>query len=204
MSPEFRTTVKIQNLACYAVSNLSLLMAFPATGYQGREFLWVTRIIADNVTCSLPNRTEFGAANSVIPLHPEELEHTDRVNCTNAGCQVVACQLQRLERSSEVTIHLLRAVRNEFFRKAKFKTVKIISSITLNVQEEDNLFLLPKAAHQRQVVLEIIQSKLVPLSLWILIGSILGGLLLLTVVILFLWKVGFFIHKKPGEDEKEE
>ncbi|KAG8146500.1 hypothetical protein E2320_013663 [Naja naja] len=166
MSPEFRTTIKIQNLACYAISNLSLLMAFPATGYQGREFLWVTRILADNATCSLTNHTEFGSANSVIPLHPEELAHTDRVNCTNAGCQVVTCQLQRLERSSEVTIHLLRAVRNEFFRKAKFKTVKIISSITLNVRKEDNLFLLPKAAHQRQV--------------------------------------GFFIHKKPGEDEKEE
>ncbi|XP_070622777.1 integrin alpha-10 [Erythrolamprus reginae] len=204
MSPEFRTTVKIQNLACYAVSNLSLRMAFPATGYQGREFLWVTRILADNVTCNLPNYTEFGSANSVIPLHPEELAHTDRVNCTNAGCQVVTCQLQRLERSSEITIHLLRAVRNEFFRKAKFKTVKIISSIILNVREDDHLFLLPKAAHQRQVVLEIIQSKLVPLSLWILIGSILGGLLLLTLVIIFLWKVGFFIHKKPGEDEKEE
>ncbi|KAK9391291.1 integrin alpha-10 [Crotalus adamanteus] len=204
MSPEFRTTIKIQNLACYAVTDLSLLMALPATGYQGKEFLWVTRILADNMTCSLPNHTEFEAASSVIPLYPEELAHTDRVNCTNAGCQVVTCQLPRLEKSSEVTIHLLRAVRNGFFRKAKFKSVKIVSSITLSVHEENNLFLLPKAAHQREVLLEIIQSKLVPLSLWILIGSILGGLLLLTLVIIFLWKIGFFVHKKPGEDEKEE
>ncbi|KAM6435309.1 integrin alpha-10 [Liasis olivaceus] len=204
MSPEFRTTIKVQNLGCYTVANLSLLMALPATGYQEREFLSVTRILTDNVTCSLPNHTEFGGAGGVIPLHPEELAHTEKVNCTNAGCQVVTCQLQRIERNSEVTIHLLRAVRNEFFRRAKFKTVKIISSIMLTVQEEDNLFLLPKAAHQREVVLEIIQSKLVPISLWILIGSILGGLLLLAMVIIFLWKLGFFSHKKPGEGEKEE
>uniref|UniRef100_A0A670ZEH6 Integrin subunit alpha 10 n=1 Tax=Pseudonaja textilis TaxID=8673 RepID=A0A670ZEH6_PSETE len=112
MSPEFRTTIKIQNLACYAVSNLSLLMAFPATGYQGREFLWVTRILADNVS---------GFSYAPVPMAQHAFPPLQ--NCTNAGCQVVTCQLQRLERSSEVTIHLLRAVRNEFFRKVSAAAV---------------------------------------------------------------------------------
>ncbi|KAJ6651352.1 hypothetical protein lerEdw1_021051 [Lerista edwardsae] len=228
MSPEFRTTIKVQNLGCYTVENLSLLMDLPATAYQNSEFLSVTRIIADNVTCILQNLTK---AAPVIPVHPEELMHAERLapaclscgwdgslaqghksnfstprqNCTNTGCQVVNCELSHIERGSEVAIHLLRAIHNQFFRRAKFKTVKIVSTFMLNTQDEDSLLLLlPKAAHQRETVLEIIQPKLVPLSLWILIGSIVGGLLLLALIIICLWKLGFFTHKKPGEDEKEK
>ncbi|XP_061462877.1 integrin alpha-10 isoform X2 [Rhineura floridana] len=206
MSPEFRTTVKVQNLGCYVVGNLSLIMDLPATAYQNSEFLSVTRILADNVTCTLQNLTETAqrATGGVIPVHPQELEHIEQLNCTNTGCHVVKCELLRIERNAEVSVSLLRAVHNEFFRRAKFKIVKVVSRFMLTTQEEDSILLLPKAAHQREIVLEIIQSKLVPLSLWILIGSILGGLLLLALIIIFLWRLGFFTHKKPGEEEKEQ
>ncbi|KAL8183997.1 UNVERIFIED_CONTAM: hypothetical protein K2H54_003401 [Gekko kuhli] len=173
MIPEFKTTIKVQNLGCYPVGNLSLVMDLPTTAYQNSKFLSVTRVIGDN-------------------------------NCTNTGCQRVKCELSHIERGSEVSIRLLRAVHNEFFWKAKFKTVKVVSTFTLTAQEEDGILLLPEAAHQREAILEIIQPKLVPLSLWILIGSIIGGLLLLALIIVFLWKLGFFTHKKPGEEEKEE
>ncbi|CAI5797840.1 integrin alpha-10 [Podarcis lilfordi] len=207
MSPEFRTTVKVQNLGCYAVENLSLVMDLPATAYQNSEFLSVTRIIADNVTCTMQNLTEASqnaAGGVMIPVHPEELVHVEKLNCTNARCQVVKCELPHIERNAEVSIHLLRAVHNEFFRRAKFKTVKVVSRFTLTSQEEESLLLLPEAAHQRETILEIIQTNLVPLSLWILIGSIIGGLLLLALIIICLWRLGFFAHKKPGEEEKEE
>ncbi|XP_063002172.1 integrin alpha-10 [Elgaria multicarinata webbii] len=206
MSPEFKTTIKVQNLGCFTVGNLSVLMDLPATAYQNSEFLKVTRIIAENVTCSLQNLTEptQRTAGGEIHVHPEDLGHTEKLNCTNAGCQAVRCELSHLERNSEVSIHLLRAVRNEFFRRANFKTVKVVSRFTLSTHEDDSLLLLPRAGHQRETILEVIQSTLVPVSLWILIGSIIGGLLLLALIIIFLWKLGFFTHKKPGEEEKED
>ncbi|XP_053134662.1 integrin alpha-10 isoform X2 [Hemicordylus capensis] len=206
MSPEYRTTIKVQNLGCYTVANLSLVMDLPATAYQNSEFLSVTRIIADNVTCVLQNLTEMAqtAAGPVIPVHPEELMHTEKLNCTNTGCQVVKCELSHIERSSEVSIHLLRAIHNQFFRRAQFKTVQIVSTFTLTTHEDDSILFLPRAAHQREAILEVIQPVLVPLSLWILIGSIIGGLLLLALLIILLWKLGFFAHKKPGEEEKDE
>ncbi|NXV39619.1 ITA10 protein, partial [Rissa tridactyla] len=48
--PEFKTTVKVQNLGCYPVRNLTLLMALPALGYRRATFLSVTRVLADNVS----------------------------------------------------------------------------------------------------------------------------------------------------------
>uniref|UniRef100_A0A8D0CUJ4 Integrin subunit alpha 10 n=1 Tax=Sander lucioperca TaxID=283035 RepID=A0A8D0CUJ4_SANLU len=44
----------------------------------------------------------------------------------------------------------------------------------------------------------------IPISLWILIGSIIGGLLLLALIIFILWKLGFFTRKQRGEDENHE
>lgn len=40
-----------------------------------------------------------------------------------------------------------------------------------------------------QSLLEVIQSPTAPISLWILVGSILGGLLLLALLVFCLWKV---------------
>ena len=40
-----------------------------------------------------------------------------------------------------------------------------------------------------QTVLEVLKGRSIPISLWILIGSIIGGLLLLALIIFVLWKV---------------
>lgn len=42
---------------------------------------------------------------------------------------------------------------------------------------------------QTQTVLEVLKGRSIPISLWILIGSIIGGLLLLALIVFILWKV---------------
>uniref|UniRef100_A0A8C8RJX2 Integrin subunit alpha 10 n=1 Tax=Pelusios castaneus TaxID=367368 RepID=A0A8C8RJX2_9SAUR len=196
--PEFKTIIKVRNLGCYTVRNLSVSMYLPAMAFRRSYFLSVTRIIADNVS---PARVR--QRPELIPVHPEDLLHADKLNCSNSWCQVVTCELEQLDKNTEVSIRLLRMVHNDFFRRAKFKTVKVISTVALVARENSFLF-LEESAHQREVVLEIIQPKHIPISLWILIGSSIGGFLLLALIIFCLWKLGFFIHKKAGEEEKEE
>ena len=36
--------------------------------------------------------------------------------------------------------------------------------------------------------------------LWIIVGSVIGGLIILAVLIIVLWKVGFFKRKQPPVD----
>lgn len=38
-------------------------------------------------------------------------------------------------------------------------------------------------------MLEVLKGRAIPISLWILIGSVIGGLLLLALIIFVLWKV---------------
>ncbi|XP_075764480.1 integrin alpha-10 [Pelodiscus sinensis] len=203
--PEFKTTIKVQNLGCYPVRNISVSMHLPAMGFRRSPFLSVTRILTSNVTCVLHNWTEatLRGQAGVVPVHPEDLLHTDTLNCSNAWCQVVTCELEQLEKNTEVAVHLLRVIHNDFFRRAKFKTVKISSTFAL-IAQESSFLVLEESAHRRETVLEIIRPKHIPISLWILIGSIIGGLLLLALIIWGLWKLGFFAHKKAQEEKEEE
>ncbi|XP_053906915.1 integrin alpha-10 [Cuculus canorus] len=198
--PEFKTTVKVQNLGCYPVRNLTLHMTLPALGYRRAAFLSVTRILMDNATCELRDPLE---EPRVIPVHPEDLLRVDRLDCGNAWCQELSCRLGRLHRGAEVSIHVLRTIHNDFFRRAKFRSVRVVSTVWLGVPGGSAL-LLEEGAHRRETVLEILQGKRMPISLWILVGSILGGLLLLALIIFCLWKLGFFTRQKLPEEEEEE
>ncbi|XP_073465433.1 integrin alpha-10 [Aquarana catesbeiana] len=198
--PEFITKFKVQYADCYPLHNVSVNIHTPAMGYGSSYFMSVSRIISDNVTCVLSNTTRPGTA--LLPIHPEDLLHTPIVNCSNCLCEVITCQIPTLPRNAEVTLSILRIIHNHFFTNAKFRSVKVISEFILNVKEDGALF-TDNARHRTQSVLELLHPVLLPLSLWILIGSVIGGLLLLALIIFILWKLGFFTRKVQGEEKEE-
>uniref|UniRef100_A0A8C5VBT9 Integrin subunit alpha 10 n=1 Tax=Microcebus murinus TaxID=30608 RepID=A0A8C5VBT9_MICMU len=167
VGPEFKTTVRVQNLGCYMVSGLTISALLPAVAHGGNYFLSLSQVITNNASCTVQNLT----APPGPPVHPEELQHTHRLNGSNTRCQVVRCHLGQLAKGTEVSVGLLRLVHNEFFRRS---------------------------------LLEVIQTRPTLISLWILIGSVLGGLLLLALLVFCLWKLGFFARKKIPEEEKRE
>ncbi|XP_061872122.1 integrin alpha-10 isoform X2 [Colius striatus] len=198
--PEFRSTVKVQNSGCYPVQNLTLHMALPTLGYGRAAFLSLTRVLPDNASCTLQPPPQ---APRVLPVHPEDLLRVDRLDCGNSWCQQLSCSLGRLERGRAASLHVLRSIHDGFFRGAKFRSVKIISRVWLGLPGS-SVLVLEEGAQRRELVLEIIQGKRVPISLWILVGSILGGLLLLALISFCLWKLGFFTRKKLPEEEEQE
>uniref|UniRef100_A0A8C4WH91 Integrin subunit alpha 10 n=1 Tax=Gopherus evgoodei TaxID=1825980 RepID=A0A8C4WH91_9SAUR len=125
----------VQNLGCYTVRNLSVIMYLPAMAFRRSYFLSVTHIIADNVSPCV--------VLMAPPLLPSQ-------NCSNSWCQMVRCELEQLEKNMEVSIHLLRVIHNDFFRRAKFKTVKVVSTFAI-VTEENSFLFLEESAHRREV-----------------------------------------------------
>ncbi|CAB1334539.1 unnamed protein product [Coregonus sp. 'balchen'] len=55
-----------------------------------------------------------------------------------------------------------------------------------------------------ETALEVLKGRAIPISLWILIGSIIGGLLLLALIIFIMWKLGFFTRKQIKDEELED
>ncbi|XP_017584363.1 PREDICTED: integrin alpha-10 [Corvus brachyrhynchos] len=197
--PEFTTTVKVQNFGCYPIQNVTLHMALPALGHRQATILSVTRVLADNATCVLQPPPE---GTQVVPVPPEALLQLDRLDCSNTWCQELSCRLGRLERGGGVSVQLLRTLHDSFFSGVKFQSVRIVSSVWLGVA--GGVLVLEKGAQRRELVLEVLQGRRVPVSLWILGGSALGGLLLLALLSLGLWRLGFFSHRKPSREEEDE
>ncbi|XP_023390599.1 integrin alpha-10, partial [Pteropus vampyrus] len=197
--PEFKTTLKVQNLGCYVVSGLIISAFLPAVAHGGNYFLSLSQVITNNASCTVQNLTEPPGH----PVHPEDLQHTSRLNGSNTRCQVVRCHLGWLAKGTEVSVGLLRLVHNEFFRKAKFKSVTVVSTFELGA-EEGSVLQLTEASRWSESLLEVIQTRPILISLWILIGSVLGGLLLLALLVFCLWKLGFFARKIPEEEKREE
>ncbi|XP_007543808.1 integrin alpha-11-like [Poecilia formosa] len=55
----------------------------------------------------------------------------------------------------------------------------------------------------RQTILDLRKEGPSSIPIWIILGSSLGGLLLLCLVILGLWKLGFFKRRRRQEEEEQ-
>ncbi|XP_059909662.1 integrin alpha-10 isoform X1 [Gadus macrocephalus] len=199
VGPEFYTNFKLQNLGCYAVNNMELRLNLPAVAAGDRVFMNVTEVFFHNATgvnCSVVSDLARlkGRQRDVRPLHPEDMLQNDILNCSRSWCVEVVCDVRQLLKGQEVLIRVSRRVQDEFFRKAKYKSVKVVGTYRLAAQES-HLITLGAGAVWRETVLEVLKGRAIPISLWILIGSIIGGLLLLALIIFVLWKVrlnGFY------------
>uniref|UniRef100_A0A8C4EUM5 Integrin, alpha 10 n=1 Tax=Dicentrarchus labrax TaxID=13489 RepID=A0A8C4EUM5_DICLA len=161
IGPEFFTHLRVQNLGCYSVSNLELRLHLPSVAAGDRVFMTVTDVFSYNVSSA---------------------------NCSRSWCTEIVCKVQQLLRGQVAVIRVSRRVHDDFFRKAKYKSVRIIGAYRLAAQET-NLVTLGTGTVWRETVLEVLKGRAIPISLWILIGSIIGGLLLLALIIFILWKV---------------
>ncbi|XP_016117688.1 integrin alpha-11-like [Sinocyclocheilus grahami] len=54
----------------------------------------------------------------------------------------------------------------------------------------------------RHIILEIRKEDDYRIPVWVIVGSTLGGLQLLALLILALWKLGFFSRQKRERDEQ--
>ncbi|XP_076826949.1 integrin alpha-10 [Brachyhypopomus gauderio] len=206
--PEFYTHFRIQNLGCYVISNLDLHISLPSVAAADRVFSSVVNAVSHNtsgVNCSVKgDLAELKEAQrDVRPMHPEDMKKNEILNCSTAWCVEVVCQIQHLLKGESALIRITRRVHDNFFRQAKFKAVMIVGSYQLRAQET-NLITLGNTAIWREMVLEVLKGRSIPISLWILIGSIIGGLLLLALIIFILWKLGFFTRIRKDKDEEHE
>lgn len=208
MGPEFYTHFKLQNLGCYSVRNLELRLHLPSVAAGDRVFMTVTDVMSYNstgVNCSVLSEAAQVKARQrdVWPLHPDDMQPNDILNCSRSWCIEVVCEVQLLLRGQSALIRVSRRVHDQFFRQAKYKAVKIVGTYSLAAQES-NLITLGSGTLWRETVLEVLKGRAIPISLWILIGSIIGGLLLLALIIFILWKLGFFARKQREDDENHE
>ncbi|XP_006897945.1 PREDICTED: integrin alpha-IIb [Elephantulus edwardii] len=158
-----------------------------------------------------PARHKRERRQAPAPGRQQPLEQEDPVlvDCESAPCTVVECELEEMERGQRAMVTMLAVSRLPSLRQNLSNQFVLESHAWFNVSSLPYavpVLSLPSGeAHVNTYLVRVLEDEAIPI--WWILVAVLGGLLLLTLVVLAMWKVGFFKRNRPpleGEDDEEE
>ncbi|XP_049717148.1 integrin alpha-IIb [Elephas maximus indicus] len=228
--PRVEHTYELHNKGPGAVSGLRLNLQFPSQS-QPSDLLYILDVQPQGgLQCSpqpspkplqLDQRLPTPSQPPVYPEHhkrerrqalqpgsqqPSELQDPILVNCDSAPCTVVQCELQEMARGKRAMVTVLAFLWLPSLRQRPLDQFVLQSHAWFNVSALPYAvpaLSLPRGEALVQTqLLRVLEERDVPIW-WILVG-VLGGLLLLTLLVLAMWKVGFFKRNRPPLEEEDE
>ncbi|XP_078480563.1 LOW QUALITY PROTEIN: integrin alpha-11-like [Lampetra planeri] len=195
IGPQFNYTLTVQNLGLFPLARLEVLISVPAITPGGNPLLTLSHVETDvGVTCRTSPETDWQQLikrEATLPVYEEDLRAMDELNCATGRCHRVACVVETLEVGQEELIHIKGWLWTPSLTVMKFKSLKLNTTAELQLNRSQ-LILMKEDSRWRYIVMEITKERGSSVPLWIIIGSVLGGLLLLALLIYMLWKMGFF------------
>ncbi|XP_049761764.1 integrin alpha-11 isoform X1 [Elephas maximus indicus] len=185
MGPPFNSTFKIQNLGLFPIHGVMMKITVPIATRGGSRLLMLKDVLTDqgNVSCNVwGNSTEYRRTPA-----EEDLSHAPQLNHSNSDVVSINCNV-RLAPNQEINFHLLGNLWLTSLKALKYKSMKITVHAALQRQFHSP-FIFREEDPSRQIVFEISKQEDMEIPIWIILGSTLGGLLLLALLVLALWKV---------------
>ncbi|KFO92315.1 Integrin alpha-11, partial [Buceros rhinoceros silvestris] len=192
IGPPFHCTFKLQNLGFFPVEGVTIKLTVPVATRAGNRLLLLTEFVVDqllpqeNTTCNIwGNTTDYRRTPA-----EEDLSHTPHLNHSNTDIVSINCNV-KLAPNEEMNLHLRGNLWMKSLKALKFKSLKLTTNAALQ-RRFGSPFIFREEDPSRQVTFEISKPEESQIPIWIILGSTLGGLLLLALLVLMLWKLGFF------------
>ncbi|RLV92590.1 hypothetical protein DV515_00013694 [Chloebia gouldiae] len=192
---------QLQNLGFFPVRGVTLKITVPVATRAGNRLLLPTEFQADqeNTTCSIwGNTTDYRRTPA-----EEDLSHTPHLNHSNSDVVSIDCEV-KLAPNEELNLHLRGNLWMKSLKALKFKALKLTTIAALQ-RRFQSPFVFREEDPSRQITFEISKPEEWQIPIWIILGSTFGGLLLLALLVLALWKLGFFksgSRRRAAEQEQ--
>ncbi|XP_062869673.1 integrin alpha-1 [Trichomycterus rosablanca] len=201
---EMNVTYTIERDSGIQSPPLQLTVTFPYKTAAENFLLYLTGVTSTaNVTCdhkslldpSNVGRREISHIPKAETLSDYLVSCKERANpCTSFSCSLPSADSNQVN----VTFRVWKST----FIKAEFSSLYMLVHANLK-NKNSTYFQLSKSDESREVRVQISKESRGGIPLWIIILSILIGLLILALVIFCLWKFGFF-RRKSVEEMKED
>ncbi|CAM9491654.1 unnamed protein product [Lampetra planeri] len=198
----FKFTITIQNTGPYLLEHLQVNVSIPAFSQQGNPLLYITHVDTfppHKVRCHTGNAVDpFAVAQSqprAVYL-AEDFTAVRELNCKTAKCASFLCTIKRMDKHQTLGVKVTTRLWNSTFHKGKLSHVRIVAPTTLHLLNS-SLMVIKEGHGTTNVTVEVIKRGKYVFPFWIILASVLGGLLLLALIILALWKLGFLKRKQP-------
>ncbi|NXM36747.1 ITA11 protein, partial [Oxyruncus cristatus] len=201
IGPPFHCTFKLQNLGFFPVEGVTIRITVPVATRAGNRLLLLADFLLDqeNTTCSLwGNTTDYRRTPA-----EEDLTRTPHLNHSNSDVISIECHV-KLAPNEEMNLHLRGNLWMKSLKALKFKSLKLTTNAALQ-RRFGSPFVFREEDPSRQITFEISKPEESQIPIWIILGSTLGGLLLLALLVLALWKLGFFksgSRRRAAEQEQ--
>lgn len=180
---------------------LDLTVMYPHLSPRQNNLLYLTKVTTSpQVKCDAERWINPLNINPKV-VHPNPKKETLSVfllNCGNLYCASFTCSIPEAAVSQ---VNVTFRVWKPTFIKGEFTTLYMLVNATLGIRNTD-LFQLSSSDRTRSVKIQVSKETLGGIPIWIIIISILIGLLILALVIFALWKMGFF--KRKSRDYSKE
>ncbi|XP_043911077.1 integrin alpha-3 isoform X2 [Protopterus annectens] len=214
-------TVTLDGEPLGSVGTLMLLFEWPHEIANGKWLLYITEILMDGTSdkkCVPPglvvNELNLTLSGRSETRQKREVEHMQNdspglvlaaskkgpreveLNCQDgtANCRNFTCPLHNMTREAKVTVHA-RLWNSTFIEEYKDNNrVKVKAAVYLILQTDKSAIKMEMKQAIAQLIVdsEMIEEKPKEIALWIIIVAAVAGVLLLSLIILLLWKCGFF------------
>ncbi|XP_061750725.1 integrin alpha-11 isoform X2 [Nerophis ophidion] len=183
----------LQNLAWFDVRNVSFAADVWAATLQGNHLLSISEFSVEQTTasCLLPVAVDQVAK-------AEDLSHLTQMNQSNSASVAVQCRLD-LPVFKRVKLTLIGRLHRPVLQAVIFKSLEVLVSASIHLEPSASYF-LQEERPVRQMMIELRKNQdVVDISARLVLGSSAGGLLLLAMLVLALWKVGFFNRSRRSQ-----
>ncbi|XP_032255174.1 integrin alpha-1-like [Phoca vitulina] len=181
---------------------LKLSISFPNLTSDGYPVLYPSGwSSSNNANCrpsSLQDPLGVNSGKKTIISKPEDLKRGTIPDCSTCKFATITCTLIPSD-ISQVNVSLI--LWKPTFIKARFSSLNL--TVRADLQSENTSLILSTGNQKREFAIQISKDGLpgrVPL--WVILLSAFAGLLLLMLLILALWKIGFF--KRPLKKKMEK
>ncbi|XP_032766735.1 integrin alpha-11 [Rattus rattus] len=192
IGPPFNCVFKVQNLGFFPIHGVMMKITVPIATRGGNRLLMLKDFFTDqvNTSCNIwGNSTEYRSTPT-----EEDLSHAPQRNHSNSDVVSIICNV-RLAPNQETSFYLVGNLWLMSLKALKYRSMKITVNAALQRQFHSP-FIFREEDPSRQVTFEISKQEDWQVPIWIIVGSSLGGLLLLALLVLALWKLGFFKSAK--------
>ncbi|XP_070828481.1 integrin alpha-11 [Chaetodon trifascialis] len=197
-SSSFNLTYFIQNLGIFSVQDVVFRAEVWAVTRQRNQLVDIMDYSIEQVAgshCTLPQ------PRTTNQVSPEDLSHLSQLNRSNSEGLLVRCALN-LPASREMKVTLRGRLHLRALLAVNFRSLELLTAASIQLEASSPMF-LQEDWPVRQIILELRKDDDYTVPFWIILGSSLGGLLLLALLVLALWKLGFFNRRRRQEEEEQ-
>ncbi|XP_077435338.1 integrin alpha-11-like isoform X2 [Vanacampus margaritifer] len=186
--PAFNVSFYLENLSWFPVEGVTFRADLWAVSLHGNRLLSLTHCDQNrdrdqaSASCVL---TQPAAANQVTA---EDLTHLTQMNQSNSASVSAECRLV-LPASQRVQLTLRGKLQRDVLQKVVFNTLEVLLSADVHLDSSTSFFLRDERP-VRQAVVELTKKRASSaILLVVILGSCAGGVLMLAVIVLALWRV---------------